>query len=154
MVGTSNSNNAIITYESTEKYIFDGFYSSSRDPILSYNSNSQKTILAYRDVGDGDTGRTKKSGVVVLTRGSKTNLRYNNYLGLSAETYSNGQTATIHVGGAVNESQSNLSVGKTYYVFSNGILSTAVSGVYSTKSDFYPEIIAGVALSANNILIR
>ena len=60
-------------------------------------------------------------------------------------TYADGATATIQVASGVNTSQSGLTPGAKYYVQPNGTLSTSAGS---------PSVVAGIALSTTQLLIR
>lgn len=68
-----------------------------------------------------------------------------NFLGLSAASYTNGQTATVTIIGGVNTAVSGLTPGQTYYVQDDGTLGLS-AGVNSVK--------AGLATSATKLLVK
>ena len=73
------------------------------------------------------------------------NMTDNNYVGMSQASYTDGQTAKVDVTGATNEAVTGLTPATKYYVLADGTLgTTADSG----------NIIAGVAVAANKLLIR
>jgi len=72
------------------------------------------------------------------------NLTSENYVGISDAAYADGATATIQSAGAVDDAQSGLTPGQSYFVQGDGTLST-------TADD--PSVFAGVALSSTEILI-
>jgi len=74
-----------------------------------------------------------------------TNLLATNFAGFSSAGYSNGNTATIHVVGKVNENQTGLTTGSTYYVKDNGVLSTTAGN---------PSVSVGLAIASTKLLIR
>ena len=68
-----------------------------------------------------------------------------NYIGISSGSYSNGQTANIHIIGALNEAQSNLTPGLEYYVQRDGSLDPIPD---------IPSVLAGTAVASNKILVK
>jgi hypothetical protein len=73
-----------------------------------------------------------------------TNLTAENYIGISDASYSDGATATIQIVGSVDDAQSGLTPGQSYYVQVDGTLAVTPST---------PSVFAGVALSATKLLI-
>lgn len=72
-----------------------------------------------------------------------TNLNDENFVGFSANTYSNGQTAEIKIVGSLDSTKSGLTSGKKYYIDIAG-------DVIAAKSDIY----AGLATSSNSLIIK
>jgi len=75
-----------------------------------------------------------------------TNVTTDNYCGIADADYANGATATIQTVGAVDDAQSGLTPGETYFVQDDGSLATTAGNAGSRA-------IAGLALSATNLLI-
>ena len=92
-----------------------------------------------------DSGHNVWMSHSINTSSFTTNLKAGNFAGISSASYSNGNTATIHVIGKVNENQSGLSAGSKYYVIDNGTLSTTAGT---------PSVDAGLALSSTKLLIK
>ena len=65
------------------------------------------------------------------------NLTAENYIGISDGSYTNGQTATIQLTGAVDDAQSSLTPGQAYYVQNDGTLSETADN---------PSVFAGTGL--------
>jgi len=75
-----------------------------------------------------------------------TNLAAGNFIGISDGAYSDGATATIQLSSpSIDDSQSGLTTGSTYYVQTDGSLSTTAGT---------PAVLAGIALSATQLLIK
>ena len=79
------------------------------------------------------------------TASVSTNLTAENYIGISNAAYSNGATATIQVVGSVDDAQSSLTAGQSYYVQSDGSISTTAQT---------PSVFAGTAVAATKIIVR
>jgi len=104
-----------------------------------FDSNSNKVAIAYRDVGNSNYG----TGVVYTT--SFSNLSSENYIGISDAAYTDGQTAKIQIAGSVDDAQSGLSAGQKYYVQLDGSLSTTPDST---------SVVAGTAVSATKLIVK
>ncbi len=75
-----------------------------------------------------------------------TNLTAVNFLGIADGAYADGATATIQLSSpSIDDSQSGLTPGSTYYVQADGTLSTIPAT---------PSVLAGLAISATKLLIK
>ena len=74
-----------------------------------------------------------------------TNLTADTYIGISNGAYADGTTATIQLVGSTDDAQSGLTAGETYYVQTDGTLSTTPD---------IPEVEAGYAISPTEIVIK
>ena len=109
----------------------DNFWAAS-------DNTNKRVALSYRETtgSDGD--------VQVLRTAASSTLTASNMVGFTgADSYTNGQTATIKVVGNVS-TQSGLTPGEKYYVQDNGTLATTAGSV---------SVVAGRALSATQLLI-
>ena len=111
-----------------------------------YDATNGLPIFIYRDSGDGDDGQG-----IVLTSAYNT-LTNKNWVGFSADTYSDGDTATIQVSGAIS-TQSGLTTLTDYYVINSGILTEAYSGGSGHVGTAYTGIV-GRALNSTQLLIN
>lgn len=68
-----------------------------------------------------------------------------NFIGIADGAYADGTTATIQLVGSVDDAQSGLTAGETYYVQTDGSLSTTPDT---------PEVEAGFAISATEIVVK
>lgn len=126
----------------TISFVKDKFNdNTSYNMSLGYDSDSRKTIIAYRDVGNSESGTAR----VYNPTFTDTNLTGENFAGLSAGAYTNGQTGSVQIEGTINEVQSGLTTGAKHYVRNNG-------GI-STSKDF-PIVDAGTAISATKLIIQ
>jgi hypothetical protein len=98
----------------------------------SYDSNTQKVAISYL------------SSSVVL-QNENTNLTSENFIGFSNAAYTNGQTATIQIVGSVDDAQSGLTPGQSYYVQPNGTLDLTPAS---------PSVFAGTAVAATKIIVK
>jgi hypothetical protein len=116
------------------------FEAASTDDISSaYDSNSNKVVIAYKDVGNSNYGTS-----VVTTTGFTT-LTSENYIGIASNGYATGQAATINAKGFIDDNQSSLTAGQSYYVQTDGTLGL-------TAAD--PSVFAGTAVSATKLIVK
>ena len=116
------------------------FESAATDNIdATFASNINKVIIGYRDEGNSNYGTS------IVFRNESTNLTSSNFLGFSNAAYTDGQTATVQIAGAVDDAQSGLTTASVHYVQNDGTLSTTAGT---------PSVEAGLALSATEIAIK
>jgi hypothetical protein len=113
--------------------IDDGTFSN-----IAYDSDTEQNILGYAH----DTGRAV---FAVVYDPAASSLNSKPFIGFSDGAYSDTATATIQVVGSVDDAQTGLTTGKKHYVQGDGSLAT---------SPDTPEVFAGTALSATEILIK
>ena len=77
---------------------------------------------------------------------SEVNTTAKEFIGFAEAAYTNGQTATITTPGGINESQSGLTVGSSYFVKGDGTLSV-------TPDADYGPIFAGIATAATKLVV-
>ena len=106
-----------------------------------YDSNENKVVIAYRDEGNSDHGTC----VVFQNAFSNLNLTSENFIGIASNGYASGQAATINAKGFVDDNQSSLTAGQSYFVQTNGDLGT-------TAAD--PSVFAGTAVSATKLIVK
>ena len=95
--------------------------------------------------GNNASDYTKFTSATIGAAGSS-NLAAGNFIGISDGAYADGVTATIQLSSpSIDDAQSGLTPGSSYYVQSDGSLST-------TAGD--PAVLAGIALSATQLLIK
>jgi len=107
----------------------------------SFDSNSNKTVIAYND---GTSSPAYYGTALVYTAGS-TNLTSENFIGIASNGYGDTKTATINVKGFIDDNQSGLTAGQSYYVRSDGTLNTAAGD---------PSVFAGTAVSATKLIVK
>lgn len=107
-----------------------------------YDPNSDKVVVVFKNWSNSNYGT---SIVFQNANPNVTNLTSTNYIGISDGAYSNGETAIIQTAGSVDDAQSGLTIGKQYFVQTDGTLST---------SPGTPSVFAGTAISSNKIIIK
>jgi len=112
--------------------------------VASWEATSTGTadFVASGVLPDGAPVILKADGTVEVV--SSNNLTSTNFLGTSTAAYTNSQTATIMLKGGVSTNQTALTVGSTYYVLSDGTLSTTAAA---------GSVTFGKALSATSVLL-
>ena len=104
-----------------------------------FDPDNDNLVLIYRDQGNSEYG----TGVVFNSDGKP--LTSENYIGLASNGYPDTAGATIDVQGAINDRQSGLTAGQSYYVQTDGTLTT-------TAGD--PSVFAGTAISATKMIVK
>ena len=131
--GTGISFGSAVTFSPNSNYLIG-------PTGATFDSTSNKVVLGYLDTGD-----SKGKAVVFQNSGTAINLTAENYIGLSSNGYPDTAGATIDVQGAINDRQSGLTAGQTYYVQTDGTLTT-------TAGD--PSVFAGTAISATKMIVK
>jgi len=90
-----------------------------------YDTTADKFVAIYRNDTDQKIGYTVYSSAT-------TNV--NSWIGLAAEAISNGSSGKVTTIGGVNEGQSSLTIGSTYYVAENGTLKTGSTTVKAGRA--------------------
>ena len=135
----SDSGNSI-TVEST-RLVFDASNGYNWQNKLAYIPGSNKTVVSHFAWANGNSGRS----LVYSSTSQTTNLTEENFIGISNGAYSDGETATIQIAGAVDDAQSGLTPGQQHYVQADGTLSTTADT---------PSVPAGTAVAATKLIVR
>ena len=106
-----------------------------------FDSNSNKVVITYRDNGNSNYGTAIPFGATSLV----TNLTAENYIGITAEAISDGATGKVNIVGGINTGQTGLTTGRTHYVQDGG-------GIGLTTSN--PIVVAGTSISDTRIIVR
>ena len=121
---TAKISGSSITFGSTSNL-------SETEPFVIYDSNVNKAVIHEQNV----------SAQVYTPEFTN----YTSYIGISDAAYSSGATATVQIVGSVDDAQSGLSAGVTYYVQSDGSLDTAADTV---------PVLAGTAVASTKLIIK
>ena len=106
----------------------------------SYNPDEQRFLFLRRTPSN-----TKASSLKTST--SVTKLTTENYIGISNGAYADGATATVQIVGSVDDAQSGLTPGQSYFVQNDGSLALTVdAGIGS--------VFAGTAVSATKLIVK
>ena len=129
--GTSISFGTAVVYETATTNI----------QTTAFDSVSNKVFVGYQDNGNSQAA----TGVVFQNASVDTNLTSENYIGTAASGAPDGKAARINIKGDVDDNQSSLTAGQSYYVQTDGTLGT-------TPAD--PSVLAGTAVSATKLIVK
>lgn len=110
---------------------FDGFSVASLD-------DGRAVVMAM------DSSEVQKTAVIRFSN-TVANLTSENFIGISNGAYADGATATIQTAGVVDDAQSGLTAGQSYFVQGNGTLGLTADS---------PSVFAGTAVSATEIIVQ
>lgn len=140
---TATDGNVIAGAVSGTSITFDSsveFESDNADFVAAaYDQNAKKVVIAYQDDGNSSYG----TGIVFTT--GFTNLTSENFIGFAKNDCTDNGLATIQLGGSVNDKQTSLTAGQTYFVQTDGTIGTTADS---------PSVTAGTAVSATEILVK
>lgn len=106
-----------------------------------YDLLNKKVINSYGDAGNSNFGTT----AVITSAASVTNLNENNFIGFSNGSYNDAENALIDCIGKLNDGQSSLTISETYYVQTDGTISTTPDT---------PSVYAGIAVASDKIIVK
>ena len=159
IVFDSNANNVVISYKDAGNsnygtYIIGTvsntaisfgsaavFNSATTDYFVSaFDSNSNKVVFGYGN------GASPNAVTAIVYSGPGSNITTENYIGISSGgAVASGSSATVDIIGTVNEDQTSLTAGQSYYVQTDGTLGLAADD---------PSVFAGTAVSATKLLVK
>ena len=108
---------------------------------------SASTIKLTADgaISAGNSIIIKSSGDAAKVDSSAAPLTSENFIGFAENDCTDNGLVTIQLGGSVNEKQTGLTAGQTYFVQTNGTIGTTADS---------PSVTAGTAVSATKILVK
>ena len=106
---------------------------------LVYDSNAGKMVLSYY------AGSNSAYGTSKVLQVSSTTLTSENYIGLAKGDAADGTSAVVQTGCSINDAQSGLTAGQSYFVQIDGSLS---------ETSANPSVFAGTAVSATDIIVK
>ncbi len=107
---------------------------------ITYDASANKSAVFYYDEDNSFYGTA-----AVFDAGIPLNLTSENYIGLAASGVPDGKAAKINIKGAVDDNQSGLTAGQSYYVQTDGTLGTTPAN---------PSVFAGTAVAANKLIVK
>ena len=129
--GTSISKGTATVFESdTVQYM-----------AATFDSNSNVVPIMFYDQGNSNYG----TGVIFQNASTPTNLTSENFIGFAENDCTDNGLATIQLGGSVNDKQTSLTAGQTYFVQTDGTIGTTADS---------PSVTAGTAVSSTEILVK
>ena len=108
---------------------------------LCEDTTNDRIVIAYEAAGGNGYGISN----VYNPAFSAVALTSENYIGLASNGYPDTAGATIDVQGAINDRQSGLTAGQSYFVQTNGTLGLTAGS---------PSVFAGTAVSATKIIVK
>jgi hypothetical protein len=127
--GTSISFDSPVVFESA----------NTDNTSCTFDSSSNKVVIAYRDEGFSDRG------TATFFKPTTFNLTSENFVGFANSGYASGQSAALNSTCSVDNKQSGLTAGQTYYVQTDGSLGATPAS---------PSVVAGTAISSNSIIVK
>lgn len=109
-----------------------------------YDPTTKQNVVFYQDY-NSSSGAANGQYNVFTPAYSSTNLTSENFIGIASNGYATGQAATINAKGFIDDNQSSLTAGQSYYVQTNGDLGL-------TAAD--PSVFAGTAVSATKLIVK
>jgi hypothetical protein len=109
-------------------------------PDIIYDPDTGQSVVCYVDGSDSESGHAR----VMVVGYTNTNLTASNYIGISDAAYSSSATATTQIIGSIDDAQTSLTIGSTYYVSFDGSL---------VLTPIVPSVVAGRALSATKLMV-
>ena len=106
-----------------------------------FDSSAGKALVVYRDIGNSSYGTL----FAVDTSLATGNFTSENYIGISRSGAPSGAGVVIDTQGAIADNLTGLTAGQSYFVQSDGTLST-------TADD--PSVFAGTAVSATKLIVK
>ena len=112
-----------------------------------FDSSTNKVVSVFRKTASDPNSTTTNKGraVVISTSGLISNLTAENYIGISDAVYTNGQDATVQLVGSIDDAQSSLTPGQTYFVQTDGTLGTTADN---------PSVVAGTAITSTKLIVK
>lgn len=106
-----------------------------------FDSNKVRNVISYRDGNNSNYGTSK----VLRNAYTGPNLTAENYIGIAKSGAADGDGVVVNTQGNVDTGQTGLTAGQSYYVQTDGTLST-------TAGD--PSVFAGTAVSSTKLIVK
>ena len=105
---------------------------------IGYDPDNGQVIALFGEAAAED-------GQYLIYKHATTNITTENYIGTAQTGAGDGNGAVVNITGAIDENQSGLTAGQSYYVQNDGSLGT-------TAAD--PSVFAGTAVSASKLIVK
>lgn len=106
-----------------------------------YDSSNKRVVITYNDNPSNGNG----TAVIFRNAYTDTNLTATNYIGIAAESISDGATGKVTIFGGTNSGQTGLTTAQKYYVQNDGSLGTSAGN---------PSVVAGTSISSTKIIVK
>jgi len=114
---------------------------SGENTPITYDPDTEQSLIAFRDAANSNYG----SALTYVPAYNESNITSENYIGIARSGAASGAGAIIDTQGAIANNLSGLTAGQSYYVQTDGTLST-------TADD--PSVFAGTAVSATELIVK
>ena len=111
--------------------------------VVVFDSNVKKLAIAWRDGGSSYYGKIRS--LQVAYNNTVTSITTENFIGFAKDAVADGAIATIQTANSITRNQSSLTAGQTYFVQTDGTLSTSADS---------PSVIAGTAISSTDLIVK
>ena len=108
---------------------------------MAYDPDTKTVVFAYVDQGNSSYGTYS----IFQNAYTSQNLTSENYIGTAKSGAADGDGVVVNTQGNVDTGQTGLTAGQSYYVQTDGTLST-------TAGD--PSVFAGTAVSATKLIVK
>ena len=136
-VGTVDASSATITFGTP--FVFEA--ASTAWNGMAYDPDTKTVVFAYTDQGNLDYGTYS----VFQNAYTSQNLTAENYIGTAKSGAADGDGVVVNTQGTVDDNQTGLTAGQSYYVQTDGTLSTTAGN---------PSVFAGTAVSATKLIVK
>ena len=115
----------------------------STNNAIVFDSNAKKMVIAYAFGGNSNYGTAN----VIQTSGTVESLTTENFIGTSAHSAADGAKVLVNTQGAIDENQSGLTAGQTFFVDKNGALQLTTADIAQSVGS---EVVYEEATAFNN----
>ena len=132
-----------LTFSSSAPFDDNDYTSLSMDAV--YDPDAEKVVLAWRAGSTKGMARTLFNAAGTKAAQVNSNLTSENFIGFAENDCTDSGLATVQLGGSVNNEQTGLTAGQTYFVQTNGTIGLTADS---------PSVTAGTAVSSTEILVK
>jgi hypothetical protein len=119
--------------------VYSSVTTSAPDAV--YDPDSTHTVLVYEEQSGSNSGVSR----LYFNSFLDPNLTSENFIGFAKDAVADGAVATLHTANSISRNQSSLTAGQTYFVQTDGTLSTTADS---------PSVTAGTAISATELIVK
>tara|TARA_R100000657_G_C4674840_1_gene120254 strand:- start:377 stop:1897 length:1521 start_codon:yes stop_codon:yes gene_type:complete len=111
---------------------------------VAYDTTNKRHLVIYGESGN-DSSTINSRGSVVALAFNESNLTTENFIGTSAHAAADGAKVLVNTQGALDENQTGLTAGQTYFVQTDGTIALTADT---------PSVTAGTAVTATKLLVK
>jgi len=123
LIGTYSGNTFVTSSLADFTIINSLLYAGRFSQCFTDSTNNKFVHFGHQSVGQG---QTTQGYVAHVIGGVDDLISFNNWIGLSSQSVSNGASVKVTVQSGLNENQSSLSVGSKYYIQNDGTVGTTL----------------------------